>query len=61
MAEAKKKRQKRSVYLVIEHPKEFETKKQCEEYLARTGMKDGLVVYQAKPVPFNVVKVIHIG
>lgn len=64
MAEEKKKRQKRSVYLIVEKPQEFKTKKEAEKYLASQGgnIKEGSVtVYQAKKVDYNIVKMIHIG
>ncbi len=62
MSEDKKKRQKRSVYLIVENAKEFKSKKEAELYLAsQTAAKPGVAVYQAKKVPFNVISVIHIG
>lgn len=62
MTEEKKKRQKRSVYLIVESPREFKTKKEAEKYLAET--KAGatpVTVYQAKKVEYNVVPMVHIG
>lgn len=63
MAEAKQKRQKRSVYLIVEKPQEFTTKKQAEAYLSENPEKltPDTLVYQAKRVGCRTQKTIHLG
>lgn len=63
MSTVKNTRQKRVVYLIIEKPKEFASKKEAEKHIAALGGKlnSDVCVYQAKKVDYSIVPMVHIN